>query len=118
MGRGFVAEEDISRPEISFEKLAYASEMLKVLGHPLRLRIVELLDTRGELSVGELVTLTGEAQPTVSQHLTTMKLRGVLVSRRQGGQMFYSIAHVQVRKVLDCVRTCEVDPHGDRAPGQ
>ena len=103
-------------PRISFEKLAYASEMLKVLGHPLRLRIAELLDAQSELPVNALVSETGEPQPTVSQHLTIMKLRGVLKARRQGGQVFYALAHSQVRKVLDCVRTCDVDP--DRKEGR
>lgn len=102
----------MSHQPIPFEKLAYASEMLKVLGHPLRLRIVEILDAQGELSVNGLVAQTGEPQPTVSQHLTTMKLRGVLKARRQGGRIFYALAHQQVRKVLECVRNCDVDPDG------
>lgn len=97
--------------QISFEKLAYASEMLRVLGHPVRLRLVELLDLAeaGEMPVGDLVQATGVAQPTVSQHLNAMRIRGLLKSRKQGGQVFYALAHAQVRKVLDCVRDCDID---------
>lgn len=99
--------------QIPFEKLAYASEMLRVLGHPVRLRLVELIDLAGEeMSVGALVHATGEPQPTVSQHLNAMRLRGMVKSRRQGGQVFYSLAHDQVRRVLECVRGCDIDFSG------
>lgn len=74
--------------------------------------LAELLDAQGELPVNALVAATREPQPTVSQHLTSMKLRGLLKARRQGGQMFYSIGHQRVPKVLDRVRNCDVDPDG------
>lgn len=84
--------------------------MLRVLGHPVRLRIVELLDLAGEeMHVGALVEATGVAQPAVSQHLNAMRIRGLLKSRRHGGHVLYSLAHDQVRKVLDCVRDCDID---------
>lgn len=102
----------LSKPrQIPFEKLAYASEMLRVLSHPVRLRLVELLDLveEGEMPVGDLVQATRVPQPTVSQHLNAMRIRGLLKSRRQGGQVFYALAHPQVRKVLDCVRDCDFE---------
>ncbi|HLV01562.1 MAG TPA: metalloregulator ArsR/SmtB family transcription factor [Acidobacteriota bacterium] len=78
--------------------------MLKVLGHPVRLRIVEELDREGELPVRNIVERVGELQGSVSQHLTRMKALGLLQSRREGTSVFYSIAEPQVSRVLDCVR--------------
>ena len=80
--------------------------MLKLLGHPVRLRIVELLDGEGSLSVNQLVAALKEPQPTVSQHLNALKVRGLLQSRRRDGQVFYQVLLPQIGKLLDCIRGC------------
>ena len=66
---------------IEQERIERAAEVLKTVAHPLRLRIVELLES-GEKSVTELKELLGVTQPLTSQHLSQMRMRGVLGSRR------------------------------------
>lgn len=66
------------------------AEIFGLLSSPMRLRIVSEL-CRGELCVGQLSGRIGLTQPNVSQHLGMLYRAGVLVRRRGGGQVFYSI---------------------------
>ena len=84
-------------------KIDRAAEVLKTVAHPVRLRIVELLEG-GEKSVTEIKELLGVTQPLTSQHLSQMRMRGVLGSRREGSQVYYSIANPDVVKVIHCIR--------------
>ena len=79
-----------------------AAEVLKAVAHPLRLQIVEVLES-GELSVGEIAEALGEKQAITSQQLSLMKDKGVLASRRDGARVYYRIANPNVTKVLGCV---------------
>lgn len=89
-------------------RIDYASEMLRLMGHPVRLRIVELLEHHGELPAGTFHELLDEPQPTVSQHLNKMRTLGLLAARREAGQVLYSVAQPQLFKLLGCVRDCEL----------
>ncbi len=84
------------------ELAIHASEVLKAVAHPLRLRIVEALES-GERSVGDLVDMLGEKQAITSQQLNLMKDKGVLASRKEGAKVFYRIQNPNVIRVLNCV---------------
>lgn len=91
------------------EKIEFATAMFKLLGHPLRLRIVELLDIHGEKTVNEISELTNQPQSTVSLYLNRLKSSGLLTSRRAGNQTFYSILETKLRTLLDCLRECPLE---------
>jgi DNA-binding transcriptional ArsR family regulator len=76
---------------------------LKAFAHPLRLAIV--LEVRdGERCVHDLVESVGAAQPLVSQHLKVLRSAGVLVGRRRGREIAYSIADEHVTHIaLDAI---------------
>lgn len=95
-----------SKQELSASKVEFASSMFKMLGHPLRLRLVELLDVHGEKTVNELAELSGEPQPTVSLYLNRLKTLGLLASRRAGNQTYYYVSHPKLGTLLDCIRDC------------
>lgn len=78
------------------------AELLKAVGHPVRLRIVELLEG-GEKCVGDIVQTIGGKQAVTSQHLNMMKDKGVLSSRRDGAKVYYRIENRNVIKLLHCV---------------
>lgn len=80
-----------------------AAEMLKVMGHPLRIRIAQCLEP-GELNVGEISETIGATQSATSQHLKAMRMRGLLAARRDGACMYYSIGRPEVYKIIQCVR--------------
>jgi DNA-binding transcriptional ArsR family regulator len=72
------------------ERLERAARCLKVLAHPIRLRIIHLLG-EGELSVQELERAMGISQSSVSQHLSLLRDKEILESRRAAQQVFYRL---------------------------
>jgi ArsR family transcriptional regulator len=79
-----------------------AAWVLKALAHPVRLRIVELLEG-SERSVGEIVEALGVKQSITSQQLNMLKDRGVLTCRKEGAKVYYRIANKNVTRLLDCI---------------
>lgn len=92
---------------LSPELVEFAANMLKCVGHPIRLRIVELLEIHNELPVHQLQDELGLVQAVVSQHLTKMKSLGLLRGQRRDGMVFYSVALPQLFKLLECIRSCD-----------
>jgi ArsR family transcriptional regulator len=87
--------------------LAKAAEVIKCLGHPLRLRILEALES-GEKTVTELQGHADATQAAVSQQLATMRARGVVDNRRDGARVFYRITEPKVMAILACIRSCDL----------
>jgi ArsR family transcriptional regulator len=85
------------------EKIAeHVAEVLKAVGHPLRLQIVEVLE-KGEKCVGDIVEAIGSKQSITSQQLNMMKDKGVLSCRRDGAKVYYRIENKSVIKLLNCI---------------
>lgn len=93
--------------EIDPAILDRASRVIRVLGHPLRLRILNLLEG-SERNVTELVVATGANQAMVSQQLRILRSEGVVDDRREGSRVYYRITEPKVSKILDCIRACDV----------
>ena len=85
------------------EELTRAAEILKAVSHPVRLRIIEMLEG-AERSVTEIQDGLGITQSLTSQHLSNMRVRGVLQARKNGNNVYYSIANPDVVKVIHCIR--------------
>jgi len=85
------------------ERLQRAADILKTVAHPARLRIIDILEP-GEQPVARICKLLSAPQPYVSHHLSLMKARGILSSRRNGSQVLYSVANKNVIEVVHCVR--------------
>lgn len=88
---------------LSPETVAQAAEMIRALGHPVRLRIVEALE-RGERCVSELQDALDVPQAIVSQQLAKMRGAGIVSCRRDGSNVRYAIADARVLQVLACLR--------------
>jgi ArsR family transcriptional regulator len=101
-------------PQVTLDaaEIGRTAEMIRVLGHPVRLRLVEALE-RGERCVSELQDAVGAPQAIVSQQLAKMRAAGIVSCRREGTNVRYSVADARVLRVLDCLRHCE--PRGSRA---
>ena len=98
---------DPSPPSIGPEILERAARVIRILGHPLRLRLLERLET-GEVNVTDLVRASGATQALVSQHLAILRAEGVVGTRRDGGRVFYRITEPKVHRILDCIRDCDM----------
>lgn len=82
--------------------VAEVAGIIRTMGHPDRLRIVELL--RGqELRVGEIQTAVGLSQAATSQHLRQMYHQGILSSRRNGRSVLYTVDSPLIGKMLTCL---------------
>jgi DNA-binding transcriptional ArsR family regulator len=80
-----------------------AAAMLKCIGHPIRLQIINLLDTSGELNVTTIYETLGIEQAVASQHLNLMRDKGILASRRDGVNVHYRIIDPRITHVIDCI---------------
>ena len=94
-------------PRLDDHVLERASALIKCLGHPLRLRLLEALE-KGERTVSELQMCTGASQAVVSQQLSILRGRGVVEASREGPFVYYHISETKVHHILDCVRECDL----------
>lgn len=75
------------------------AEVLKVLGHPIRLKIVAGLCTR-ECNVKHIWECLGLPQATVSQHLALLKHKGIIEGKRDGVEVHYSVISPLAKKLI------------------
>lgn len=77
-----------------------AAQKLKVLGHPVRLRLLCLIMREQESCVGELHNCLNQPQPVISQHLAVLKENGIVQSEVQGNRRIYTVADPFVRAIM------------------
>ena len=77
--------------EIDNDKLEKVAFILKTIGHPLRLSIINLLSANEKITVNEICEQLDQEQSLVSHHLNNMKIKGILESTREGKKIYYSI---------------------------
>jgi len=94
--------------------LERAAPVIRVLGHPLRLRLLEILEA-GETNVTELVAAAEASQAIVSQQLATLRAAGVVDARRDGPRVYYRITEPKVASILACIRACDLPELTDRS---
>lgn len=78
------------------------AQRFRLLGEPMRLRILQLLEA-GEMPVNDIVTELGSSQPNISKHLQALSQGGLISRRREGLNIFYSIADPMVFKLCELV---------------
>jgi DNA-binding transcriptional ArsR family regulator len=84
-----------------------AAECLKIMAHPVRLRIIDIL-MQGEFPVHEIAAMCDLPSHQTSEHLRLLQGRGLLASERRSQSVFYRIASPRLPALLGCIRTtCE-----------
>ena len=73
------------------------------LGNPKRLQILNLLKN-GEMSVGEMVKAMKVAKANLSQHLSILRQKGIVLPRREGTNIYYRIAHPKITEACSIMR--------------
>ncbi len=76
------------------------AEILKVLGHPIRLKIVAGLCTK-ECNVKYIWECLGLPQATVSQHLALLKNKGIIEGKRDGVEVYYTVVHPLAKRIVE-----------------
>ena len=79
------------------------AEMCKVFSNPTRLEILNLLRDK-ELSVTELIGITKLSQANISQHLSIMKFKSIVASKRKGKNIYYKLTSPKIIKAFDIIR--------------
>lgn len=81
----------------------FKADIFQALAHPTRIAIMELLEGR-ERSAGELMEKLGMEQANISQHLAVLRAKQLVVNRKAGNQVFYSVRDPIISKVLALMR--------------
>jgi ArsR family transcriptional regulator len=81
----------------------FKAGIFQALSHPTRIAIVELLRD-GELAAGKIFEQLGVGQANASQHLAVLRAKQVVVNRKEGNQVFYSLRDPVLIDVLDILK--------------
>ncbi len=79
------------------------AEFFRTLGHPVRIRVLELLAEQDQ-PVHQLLAAIHVEAPNLSQQLAVLRLAGLVTQRREGGEVIYSLALPAVRDLLASAR--------------
>ena len=89
------------------------ADICKIFANDKRLEIINLLKDK-EMSNGEIMRETGLGKVNISQHMNVLKSKGVIVSRREGQQLFYSIANPKIIQACTLMREVLVEQYRAR----
>lgn len=81
----------------------FKADIFQALAHPTRIAIIELLEN-GEMSAGELMEKLEMEQANISQHLAVLRAKQLVINRKVGNQVFYSVRDPIINKVLALMR--------------
>ena len=90
--------------DLSIEDLARMAKVLKLLAHPYRLKIVDILESEDAAPVHALVDRLGLPQAGVSGHLKKMLRAGLVAAERRGKEVWYSVGDRRSLTILNCMR--------------
>jgi DNA-binding transcriptional ArsR family regulator len=102
-----IKEKEMENIRLNPEQLERAANMLKAIAHPMRIAIIGFLEQGESLSVTQIHEKLGIEQSTTSHHLGILKDKGVLISRREGKNTYYSLKHESLKNIINCVSMCE-----------
>ena len=96
-------------PKIPKEKIATVAEILKTIGHPIRLDILQVLSSQEALCVSDILSALDHnvEQSLLSHHLIKLKDKGILIAQRSGMHRMYKISDKRILKIFDCIDKCE-----------
>lgn len=86
------------------EDIIHASHSLKAMAHPLRLEILCILGGSGEVSVQDIVEQVGTSQSNISQHLSILREKGILASRKDANKVYYRVADPKILQLIGALR--------------
>jgi len=89
---------------LSIHALARMAQVLRLLAHPHRLKIIQILEKLGSAPVHLIQERLDLPQPATSQHLNQMRRVGLIAAERRGKEVWYSIADRRSISILSCIR--------------
>jgi len=95
--------EDGEDPKMTTPLHQLKAEFFKTLGHPARIRVLELLSEQ-EMGVGEILPIVGIEASSLSQQLAVLRRAGLVTTRKEGSAVYYSLTSPQVAELLAVAR--------------
>ena len=92
-----------AKVNINNEKLQESSEILRALAHPLRMRILEFIDRNDTINVNKIYNTLKLEQSITSQHLRILRLAGLVITKRDGKFIHYSINYDKIDTTVDAI---------------
>ena len=89
--------------QLTQQGFAQIAKKFRVLGDPVRLRILDFLRQKGELSVGEITKLLDCSQPNASRQLGKLFEEGIVARRRHGNTVFYWIEDFSIFELCEAM---------------
>jgi ArsR family transcriptional regulator, arsenate/arsenite/antimonite-responsive transcriptional repressor len=86
----------------AIDAAVHKATILKALAHPVRVRIFEAL-ANGEKTVGDIVVMLGEKEANTSRHLAVLRNVGLVATRKEGLNVYYSNKMPCLLSMLSCV---------------
>jgi ArsR family transcriptional regulator len=87
------------------DKLQESSELLRALTHPLRMQILEFIDSQDHINVNKIYNTLNLEQSITSQHLRILRNAGIVETTRDGKYIFYSINYEKVKSAMEAIDT-------------
>lgn len=91
---------------LDIEKLEFAASKLRSIAHPMRIAIIDMLDNNRRLSVTEIYQALNIEQAAASHHLNILKNNKVLIAKREGKKIFYSLKSTTLTEIIQCINRC------------
>jgi ArsR family transcriptional regulator len=85
------------------EDIEYTSRSLKAIAHPVRLQILCFIGSK-EVSVKDIVADIGTSQSNISQHLSVMRAKGVVGSKKVANRVYYHVTNSTVLQMMGLVK--------------
>ncbi len=96
----------MSKLDLDVVRLEHAAGKLRAIAHPIRIAIIDLLNVNQRQNVTEIYRKLSIEQATASHHLNILKNKGVIVSERDGKNIFYSLKNVVITEIIECINRC------------
>lgn len=95
------------------EDIQQASQAIKAIAHPLRLKILCVLGDQ-EVSVQDIVEQVGTSQSNISQHLSILREKGIIAARKDANKVFYRVGDPRILSLIGSMREAFCSAGGRR----
>lgn len=94
----------ISKPVIDEKKLDRASEVLRAIAHPVRLKIISFIDKNKSINVNKIYGTLKLEQSITSQHLRILRAADVVSTTRNGKYIIYAVNYEKVNQYINAIK--------------
>ena len=96
----------MSESYIGIEKIVCMLNRLKAIANPDRIAIIELLQRKGKASFAEIIAHMNLSQASTSKYLRILKANHIVIAKRAGHNVIYSINHIVVAEIITSISKC------------